>query len=98
MRQGRHGEELDMHFELTDSVYAKAKVKDAESVYLWLGANVMLEYPLEEARALLETNHANCKKNLATNQKRLGVRQGQHHHHGGVHRARVQLGRQEAQG
>jgi prefoldin subunit 5 len=65
------GEELDMHFELTDSVYAKAKVKDAESVYLWLGANVMLEYPLDEARALLETNHANCKKNLATNQSDL---------------------------
>ena len=65
------GEELDMHFELTDSVYAKARVKDAESVYLWLGANVMLEYPLDEARALLETNHANCKKNLATNQSDL---------------------------
>ena len=65
------GEELDMHFELTDSVYAKAKVKDAESVYLWLGANVMLEYPLEEARRLLETNHANCKNNLATNQSDL---------------------------
>ena len=62
------GEELDMHFELTDSVYAKAKVKDAESVYLWLGANVMLEYPLGEALELLQTNHKNCKNNLATNQ------------------------------
>ena len=65
------GEELDMHFELTDSVYAKAKVKDAESVYLWLGANVMLEYPLDEAKALLETNHANCVNNLATNRSDL---------------------------
>ena len=65
------GEELDMNFELTDSVYAKAKVKDAESVYLWLGANVMLEYPLDEARELLETNYANCKKNLDTNRSDL---------------------------
>jgi prefoldin subunit 5 len=65
------GEELDMNFELTDSVYAKAKVKDAESVYLWLGANVMLEYPLDEARGLLETNYANCKKNLDTNRSDL---------------------------
>jgi|TARA_B110000977_G_scaffold67439_1_gene91561 prefoldin subunit 5 len=65
------GEELDMHFELTDSVYAKAKVKDAESVYLWLGANVMLEYPLNEALELLETNHTNCKNNLSTNQSDL---------------------------
>ena len=65
------GEELNMNFELVDSVYAKAVVKDAESVYLWLGANVMLEYPLEEARQLLETNHLNCKNNLATNQSDL---------------------------
>ena len=47
------GEELNMNFELVDSVYAKAVVKDAESVYLWLGANVMLEYPLDEAKARL---------------------------------------------
>jgi prefoldin subunit 5 len=65
------GDELDMHFELTDSVYAKAKVKDADSVYLWLGANVMLEYPLEEAKSLLETNYQNCKNNLLTNQSDL---------------------------
>ena len=65
------GEELDMNFELTDSVFAKAKVQDAESVYLWLGANVMLEYPLEEAKALLETNYGNCKNNLETNKSDL---------------------------
>jgi hypothetical protein len=28
-------------------------VKDVSSVGLWLGADVMLEYPLEEARQLL---------------------------------------------
>ena len=65
------GEELDMNFELTDSVYAKAKVKDADSVFLWLGANVMLEYPLDEAQTLLETNHENCKRNLETNKSDL---------------------------
>ena len=92
------GEELDMNFELTDSVYAKAKVKDAESVYLWLGANVMLEYPLDEARELLETNYANCKKNLDTEPIGPRVRQGQRDHHRGEHRAGVQLGREEAEG
>lgn len=40
-------------------------------MYLWLGANVMLEYPLEEAKQLLETNYSNCKSNLATNQSDL---------------------------
>ena len=68
--KAKTGEELDMHFELTDSVYAKAKVKDA-GASTWLGADVMLEYPLEEARQLLEANHANCKNNLATNQSDL---------------------------
>uniref|UniRef100_A0A7S0X8T4 Prefoldin subunit 3 n=1 Tax=Mantoniella antarctica TaxID=81844 RepID=A0A7S0X8T4_9CHLO len=65
------GEALDMHFELTEAVYAKAVVKDAESVYLWLGANVMLEYPLQEAKTLLETNHFNCKNNLDANKSDL---------------------------
>ena len=91
------GEELDMNFELTDAVYAKAKVKDAESVYLWLGANVMLEYPLEEAKELLETNYQNCKNNLGRTD-RTSLREGQRHHHRGEHRAGVQLGREEAEG
>ena len=65
------GDELDMDYELTDSVFAKAKVKDAQSVYLWLGANVMLEYSLDDAENLLQTNHENCARNLATNKSDL---------------------------
>lgn len=65
------GDELDMDFELTDSVFAKAKVRDAKSVYLWLGANVMLEYSLDEAETLLTTNHLNCSRNLETNKSDL---------------------------
>lgn len=44
-----------MDFAISDQAYAKAKVPITDSVNLWLGANVMLEYPLEEAKALLVT-------------------------------------------
>lgn len=33
-------------------------------MYLWLGANVMLEYTLEDAEKLLTSNMATAKKNL----------------------------------
>jgi prefoldin subunit 5 len=46
------------------SIYAKADVEDPSSVFLWLGANVMLEYPLSEAKQLLENNLENCKTSL----------------------------------
>jgi hypothetical protein len=44
------GEELKLDFELSDNLYAKAKVKDATAVNIWLGANVMLEYDINEVR------------------------------------------------
>ena len=45
--------QLLVDFAISDQVYAKAKVPVTDSVNLWLGANVMLEYPLDEARDLL---------------------------------------------
>lgn len=41
------------HFGLGSQVYAKAKVKRSTKASLWLGAGVLLEYPLEEAIELL---------------------------------------------
>ncbi|KAK2727844.1 prefoldin subunit 3-like [Artemia franciscana] len=49
-------EKFDTRFLLTDQVYASAKVEPTKSVCLWLGANVMLEYTLEEAEELLKKN------------------------------------------
>lgn len=45
-----------LDFGLSEQIFAKAKVKDVLSVGLWLGADVMLEYPLEEAKQLLVGN------------------------------------------
>ena len=45
--------QVTVDFSLSQQIYAKAKVKDVTSVGLWLGADVMLDYPLEEAKELL---------------------------------------------
>lgn len=45
--------QLLVDFAISDQVFAKAKVPVTSTVNLWLGANVMLEYPLEEAKELL---------------------------------------------
>jgi hypothetical protein len=39
---------------------AQAVLQDTKVVSLWLGANVMLEYPIEEAHGLLKQNHASA--------------------------------------
>ena len=44
-------------FELNDTLYTKARLpetqKQLETIHLWLGANVMLSYPVEEGLVLL---------------------------------------------
>ena len=46
-------------------VYAKAEVDaESEKVYLWLGANVMLEYTYDEALELLSEKEAAAKKDF----------------------------------
>jgi prefoldin subunit 5 len=47
-------EPLETTFELNDTLYAKALIEAPEEVYLWLGANVMLAYPIAEAESLLK--------------------------------------------
>jgi len=47
-------EPLETTFELNETLYAKALVAAPKEVYLWLGANVMLAYPISEAETLLE--------------------------------------------
>jgi prefoldin subunit 5 len=62
---------IETTFELNDTLYAKAEVPPTEEVYLWLGANVMLAYPIDEAEGLLEsklkaaqTSLSNCEEDL----------------------------------
>jgi len=46
---------LETTFELNDTLFAKALVPAPDEVYLWLGANVMLAYPIDEAVTLLQS-------------------------------------------
>ncbi|KAL7979978.1 hypothetical protein Chor_004447 [Crotalus horridus] len=55
---------MKTRFLLADNVYCKASVPPTDKVCLWLGANVMLEYDIDEAQALLEKNLSTATKNL----------------------------------
>ena len=59
-------QELETTFSLQDTLYAKAVIKPAEldDVYLWLGANVMVAYPLDEAEELLLGKLEKAKESL----------------------------------
>lgn len=62
----RKEDSVSCHFELADSVYANATIKKENTVLLWLGANVMLEYDYAEADTLLSKNLHNAEVNLAS--------------------------------
>uniref|UniRef100_UPI00398EBD55 prefoldin subunit 3 n=1 Tax=Pristiophorus japonicus TaxID=55135 RepID=UPI00398EBD55 len=55
---------METLFLLADNLYAKASIAPTDKVCLWLGANVMLEYDIDEARALLEKNLTTATRNL----------------------------------
>ncbi|RMD42308.1 hypothetical protein DV735_g2836, partial [Chaetothyriales sp. CBS 134920] len=57
---------LETTFSLQDTLYAKAVIKPAEldEVYLWLGANVMVAYPLDEAEELLQGKLDKAKQSI----------------------------------
>lgn len=65
--------DIDTSFELNDTLYARASIppENLDEVYLWLGANVMLSYPIGEAEEMLrekmeaaEKSLGNCEEDL----------------------------------
>lgn len=58
--------DLETTFSLNDTLYAKAKIapKEIEEVYLWLGANVMVAYPLGEAEEMLRGKVEKARETL----------------------------------
>ncbi|KAL8139623.1 hypothetical protein V2J09_005644 [Rumex salicifolius] len=58
------GEALIADFEVSEGIYSQACIEETDSVCLWLGANVMLEYSCDEANALLRKNLENAKASL----------------------------------
>lgn len=60
------GEAAEYTYQLSENIFSKAVVEPTNTVCLWLGANVMMEYTLEEALELLKTNQKNAKETLST--------------------------------
>uniref|UniRef100_A0A7S3NQ37 Prefoldin subunit 3 n=1 Tax=Aureoumbra lagunensis TaxID=44058 RepID=A0A7S3NQ37_9STRA len=54
-------EELTTHYSLSEMLYARAKIHTNGVVALWLGAQVMVEYPYDEAKNILTTSLKNAK-------------------------------------
>lgn len=66
--KGEAGEDVVTNYELNDTLYTEAKIEASgvKSVYLWLGANVMLEYEVDEAKKLLSERLEGAKKGYET--------------------------------
>lgn len=60
-----NSQDLETQFLLSEQVFAKAIVPPTDKVCLWLGANVMLEYTLDDAQELMVKNIEAAKKNLS---------------------------------
>lgn len=56
--------EFNTHFLMSSQLYSKARIPPTDTVCLWLGANVMLEYPLDEAKQLLQKNLSTSLSNM----------------------------------
>eukprot|EP01122_Echinamoeba_exundans_P014852 TRINITY_DN6823_c0_g1_i1.p1 TRINITY_DN6823_c0_g1~~TRINITY_DN6823_c0_g1_i1.p1 ORF type:complete len:213 (-),score=50.79 TRINITY_DN6823_c0_g1_i1:96-659(-) len=63
--------DLSTNFELTSGVWSTAKISNFDNVFLWLGANVMVEYPIDEAIAILEENKSGAAGKLTSTQEDL---------------------------
>uniref|UniRef100_T1H5Q7 Prefoldin subunit 3 n=1 Tax=Megaselia scalaris TaxID=36166 RepID=T1H5Q7_MEGSC len=57
-------EDKDTQFLLSNQIFCKTTIPPTKTVCLWLGANVMLEYPLDEAEGLLKANMESAVANL----------------------------------
>jgi len=65
-------EPMETRFQMCDTLYMKASVPPSKTVNLWLGANVMLEYSLDDAEALLNKNKSAAVKSLSQVDEDLG--------------------------
>lgn len=58
-------QEMEVKYNLSENIYVSAEVPVNQGhILLWLGANCMLEYPIEDASSLLTNNLEAAKKQL----------------------------------
>lgn len=61
---GMISDRLEVHFEVADTLYAKAQVDPGDKVSLWLGADVMVDFTHGEALSLLRDKLTEAKQSL----------------------------------
>lgn len=66
-------ENMKVDFMVSNNLWAKAEVPPTKTVCLWLGADIMCEYTLEEAKVLLNKNLENAKTTLKNNENDLDL-------------------------
>lgn len=62
---------VKVDFMVSHNLWAKAEVPVTDKVCLWLGANVMCEYPHDEALELLTKNLNNANTTLKSNEQTI---------------------------
>jgi len=62
--EGEDAKPVEYTYQLSETLWSHAMVPPTNVVCLWLGANCMLEYTLDEAIELLRTNEANARTTL----------------------------------
>ena len=71
MEKREQKDPLKVDYMVSHNLWAKAEVEKPESVFLWLGANIMCEYKMNEAKEMLKINLENAKNQIKTNEKDL---------------------------
>ena len=62
---------VKVDYMVSNNLWAKAEITSPDSVFLWLGANVMCEYKMDEAKTLLNQNLQNAKNQIKKNNEDL---------------------------
>ena len=62
---------LNLDYMVSNNLWAKSEIKVGESVYLWLGADIMCEYSMSEAKEVLHSNLEKAKANIKVDDKDL---------------------------
>ena len=59
------------HFQIAESLYGTAEIDKSSTVALWLGANLMVEYPVDDAIAILDEQLKTLEAQIAENENNL---------------------------
>mmetsp|Transcript_7840 Transcript_7840/g.12857 ORF Transcript_7840/g.12857 Transcript_7840/m.12857 type:complete len:247 (+) Transcript_7840:74-814(+) len=70
-KQESGASEIRTQFEVADQLYSEGTIKEFETVAIWLGADVMMEFPVDEAIAFLEKRVEVSTQKIQTLQRDL---------------------------